>query len=309
MNKKTLVNTVFDDLKKEKFNAEFQAEQNLFYLRKTNKEFKYYDDLLRQTMLEYGQENFDLEKSQKLIDDLKEKRLDVLKKLGKDESFITPKRNCSLCDDTGIFKEKRCKCFNKKLQQKLLENSGLKTQILHKFSDCNEEILKGNEKLSKIYNLAKTYTEKFPDVKIPNFVFMGKVGTGKTFLLESIASALIEREFFVVYATAFNLQNTMLKAMTTSPFESDIYLSPILECDLLIVDDLGSEPIIRNISVSNLFSILNERETKNKATLISTNLSFDDIEARYGNRLFSRIFNKRKSRVLLFEGKDLRINS
>lgn len=161
--------------------------------------------------------------------------------------------------------------------------------------------------LEKAYKLAQAYVEKFPNVKTSNLIFMGEVGVGKSFLLECIANALLEKQFFVVYTTAFNLSHSMLKALTLPPAQSGTLLAPLLECDLLIIDDLGSEPMFRNLSTSNMFTIFNEREIKNLSTLISTNMSLEDIGERYGNRIFSRIFNKRKSKVITFQGVDLRI--
>ena len=309
MNKKSLVRQTFDDIKSLKFNAELEAEEHLKEMREKSKEFKIFDDELRLAMFEVGQNpNIDLEKAHQHLQPLKDKRTQALLNAGKPEDYVSPHYSCKLCEDTGILKGEKCVCFLQKLQQKLVENSGLKYEILHNFEDSDKKILEENPNLSKAYALAKTYAEKFPDVKIKNFVFMGEVGTGKTFLLECIASSLLSRQFFVVYATAFNLQNTMIKSLTANAFDRELLMSPLLECDLLIVDDLGSEPIIRNVSATSLFSILNEREAKNKATLISTNLSFKDIAERYGDRLFSRIFNQRKTKVICFTGKDLRIN-
>ncbi len=310
MNKKTLVNETISDIKNLKFNAELLAEQNLKEMRAKSEEFRVFDDELRLAMFEVAQNpKMNQEKVKKFLKPLKDKRTQALLNAGKPADYTEPHYSCKLCDDTGILKGEKCVCFKQKLQQKLIENSGLKVENLHSFEESNPKILAKNEMLLKAHNLAKLYTEKFPDVKTKNFVFMGEVGTGKTFLLECIANKLLERQFFVVYATAFNIQNTMIKALSAPASERELVMSPLLECDLLIIDDLGTEPMIKNISASSLFSVLNERETKNKATLISTNLSFDDIEARYGNRLFSRIFNQRKTKVIAFSGKDLRINT
>lgn len=309
MNKKTLMIDVANDIKSSKFNAELLAEQHLKEIRTKSKEFCLLDDELRKTMFELGKnQNIDLTQEQELLQNLKQKRQQALKNCGKTEDYIKPHYSCKLCEDTGVLKGEKCVCFWQRFHQKLIENSGLKMEMLKSFDDSNPQILEQNTNLKKAHELAKTYTEKFPNTKIKNFVFVGEVGTGKTFLLECIASKLLEKQFFVVYATAFNIQNTMLKALTSSPYEQDLIMSPLLECDLLIIDDLGTEPVIRNVSVSCLFSVLNEREAKNKATLISTNLSPEDIEARYGNRIFSRIFNQRKTKAILFDGKDLRIN-
>ena len=307
MNKKQIVEEALNEILKQKFDAELKATQNYNFAREESKEFKKIDLLFRQKTFETGK-NYTKE-SQKELNEVKQKWLVELKKLNLTESSLKPNYVCKICNDTGYINGTKCVCLKKKLQKYLIKNSGLNSAIVHNFSQSSEEILKENLTLQKAHTLGKAYAEKFPNIKTKNLVFMGEVGTGKTFLLECIANELLKKEFYVVYVTAFNLSNTMLKALTVSPFESETILSPLLECDLLIVDDLGTEPMMRNVSVSNLFTILNEREINNKPTLISTNLSFDAIEDRYGNRLFSRIFNKRTTKVIQFVGSDLRIKT
>ena len=171
---------------------------------------------------------------------------------------IEPNFECDKCKDKGFIDGKMCSCLSSKVQQKLLKQSGLPTFVGHSFKDSNEKFLEENKILAKTFELAKTYVEKFPEVKTPNLIFMGDVGVGKSFLLECIASALIEKGFYTVYATAFNFSNTMLKALTLEPNERDAVLSNFLDCDLLIIDDMGSEPMYRNLSTANLFTIFNE---------------------------------------------------
>ena len=307
MNKKQIINEALAEIEKQKYDAEMKAKQNYDFAREKSKAFKKIDLTLRQKTFETGK-NYTKE-SQKELNTIKQKWIDELKKLNLTESNLKPNYSCKICEDTGYINGNKCVCLKKKLQKYLIKNSGLSSAIVHNFSLSSEEILKQNPTLLKAHTLGKTYAEKFPNIKTKNLVFMGEVGTGKTFLLECIASELLKKEFYVVYVTAFNLSNTMLKALTVSPFESETIMSPLLECDLLIIDDLGTEPMMRNVSVSNLFTILNEREINNKPTLISTNLSFDAIEDRYGNRLFSRMFNKRTTKVIKFVGSDLRIKT
>jgi len=311
MNKKTIIDTAIREINASRLNSEIQAEQNYKLARKNSAEFLKLDNELREKTMLYGQTNTKDKSAQKLaseIENLKHSRLFALSKIGMTETDILPQYQCKKCCDSGFMDNKMCNCLRKKIQQKLLKYSGLDGFTGHTFSECDNNILIKNPVLAKAYKLAQTYVDKFPDVKTPNLIFMGEVGIGKSFLLECIANALLEKQFFVVYVTAFGLSNTMLKALTLPPAESEAILSPLLDCDLLIIDDLGSEPMYRNLSVSNLFTILNEREVKNLPILISTNMNFDNLEERYGNRLFSRIFNKRKSKVITFQGADLRIN-
>ena len=136
----------------------------------------------------------------------------------------------------------------------------------------------------------------------------GNVGTGKTFLSECIANALIQRDYYVVYMTSFDLNNIVIKSMDIFAEDRNEILSPLLECDLLIIDDLGSEPIYKKASINNLYTIINQRQMAKLATIISTNLTPQMIQEQYGDRLFSRLFDKQTTMAINFEGKDLRIN-
>ena len=305
MNKKQIIDEALKTILSRKQKAETIADQNYKEAREKSKSFAKADVLFREKTFEYaktGNQNIKNE-----LESIKNERLFELKKIGFSEKDLEPHYSCKLCGDSGYVDGKKCVCLKKEIQKLLIKNSGITSSIVHNFSQSDPKILEQNEMLKKAHNLAKAYTDKFPNIKTKNLVFMGEVGTGKTFLLECIATKLLEKEFYVVYVTAFNLSNTLLKSLTVSPFESDTILSPLLGCDLLIIDDLGTEPMFRNLSATNLFTVLNEREINGLPTLISTNLGFDAIENRYGNRLFSRIFNKRTTKVISFVGNDLRI--
>ncbi len=305
MNKKQIIDEALKVIQDRKTQNEIISEQNYKEAREKSKAFKKADLLFKEKTIEYAKTSNENIKNE--LENLKKERLFELKKVGFSEKDLNPNYSCKLCNDSGYVNGKKCVCLKKEIQKLLIKNSGITSAIVHNFSQSDPKILENNEMLSKAHNLAKKYTEKFPNIKTKNLVFMGEVGTGKTFLLECIAQELLKKEFYVVYVTAFNLSNTLLKSLAVSPFESETILSPLLECDLLIIDDLGTEPMFRNLSATNLFTILNEREINGLSTLISTNLDFDAIENRYGNRLFSRIFNKRTTKVIGFTGSDLRI--
>lgn len=310
MNKNTIRTKVLRELQNNRLRAEFLAAENLKKARSQSPEFMEIDNRWNALVLECAKATLNSEHYKKTRLELaktEEKRSKQLEKIGMNIEDITPKYSCKKCKDTGFLQGQMCTCLRQSINQKMLELGGLSAFEGHSFSQVDTALLEENPVLKKAHELAKTYVAKFPDVKTPNLVFMGEVGIGKTFLLECIANALLEKDFFVVYVTAFGLSNAMLKSLTVAPLEREALLSPLLECDLLIIDDLGSEPMFRNLSTTNLFTIFNEREVKNKATMLSTNLSLAEIEERYGNRLFSRIFNKRRSNVVRFQGKDLRI--
>ena len=121
---------------------------------------------------------------------------------------------------------------------------------------------------------------------------MGKPGTGKTFLASCMANTIMQRGYSVVFLTAFETVERMLKYHTTFDATKTTYLAPLLDCDLLIIDDLGSEGIYRNVTVEYFFHVINERRLANKTTLITSNLTVNEIGIRYGERTASRLFDK-----------------
>ena len=104
--------------------------------------------------------------------------------------------------------------------------------------------------------------------------------------------------------TAFNLNSLFLKYHTTNVKERDYILTNLIETDVLLIDDLGTEPIIKNVSIEYLTLLLTERQ--NKHTIIATNLTDEEIQNKYGDRVFSRLTNKNMSKLLYLDGDDLR---
>jgi len=154
------------------------------------------------------------------------------------------------------------------------------------------------EHLKKTYTLLQQYCEKFPNVNTPNLVFSGATGTGKTFAATTIRDALKARKFRIEYTTAFGMVNAFFK------FDVDHFIN----CDLLIIDDLGSEPVAKNISQEYIYAIINERLVHQRPFIITTNLDPVGIMERYDQRIASRILAKETSTVIAFTGKDLRLN-
>ena len=308
MNKQTIINEAKEEIKEHKLLCEIEAEQKYKEARAKSATFKKIDQEIREKTIELARFDESSKEAKKIRQELEDLKLKKTKELEKLNINLAPNYDCKKCGDEGYVDGVMCVCLKQKIQSKLLKFCGIPTEKLHTFNDSNNAVLDKNPMLKKAYELAHNYTEKFPNIKTQNLIFMGDVGVGKTFLLECIASKLMQKNFFVVYTTAFSIANSLLKALTLPASECSAIMSTFLECDLLIIDDLGTENFMRNITVTNFFNILNEREIKGKATLISTNLGFDDIEKRYGNRVFSRMFNKRKAKVISFAGCDLRIN-
>ena len=162
-------------------------------------------------------------------------------------------------------------------------------------------------KMSYVLSKAKDFAYNFgKQHKGQNLLFMGKTGTGKTHISTSIAKVLIENGYYVLYDTAQNIvsafENDKFKS-GFGPYEpvSDKYL----ECDLLIIDDLGTE-FVNQFTVSCLYNLFNTRRNRGLSTIVSTNLAPKELATKYEDRIYSRIVGSDYT-VLFFEGKDFRL--
>lgn len=232
---------------------------------------------------------------------------ELLTGAGFPEDYLSPVYDCPDCKDTGYIGSEKCHCFKQAIIDLLYEQSGIRSMLeKENFSSLSYDYYQGEdlERFKKNVTTAKNFIKTF-DSDYHNLFFYGTVGTGKSFLSGCIAKELIEKGFSVIYFSAAGLFETLSRNMfdykNTEELRSlheDLY-----GCDLLIIDDLGTE-CINNATASMFFSLLSERHLNQKATIISTNLFLEDIQNRYSERIFSRIMNQYIS--LKFTGPDIR---
>jgi len=157
--------------------------------------------------------------------------------------------------------------------------------------------------LEKPYTLLSTFAGKFPNVKKNNIILTGATGTGKTYAIQSLGKQLLDNNHSVLYITAFSMV-TRFKQYIFDKDESAF--NDMLDCDILIIDDLGTEPVIRNITDEYLYNLINERYVGGKSFIITTNLDKQMMTERYGDRISSRIFAKDTTAEIKLTGADLR---
>lgn len=239
----------------------------------------------------------------------KTKMKKLLNTLGINELDFEPKYDCSLCKDTGYIDGNKCSCLKSKINEKLIELSGLEITKLNTFDDYDEKIPndpKHQELLGKIKNLLLDYVNNFPKNTRCNFIIAGPTGVGKTFALECLTSEILKKGYTANFLTAFQLNSQFLKYHTCFDANKQSYLNLLLEPDLLVIDDLGTEPMLNNVTNEYLYLVLSERMLKHKATIISTNLEPNNLLDRYNERIFSRLTDKTKSILIKLDGDDLR---
>ncbi len=228
-----------------------------------------------------------------------------LKSMGISPADFEIHYDCPACKDSGYVNGALCDCINSKLSKLILSSCGM-PENPYSFENKNFCALPEAQKefMDKLYSRFIKYCNAFPDIKYPNALFAGFSGTGKTVLTFCILKKLAEKNFDVKYTTAFSLNNAFLNYHTD--FKNKKSLDEYLFPDLLVIDDLGTEPILKNVTLEYIYLILNERMISNKATIITTNLDLNGILNRYGERIFSRITNKSNTFVCRFSGEDIR---
>ena len=238
---------------------------------------------------------------------LRNERKNLLLKHGFSENVCEPVYECSICNDTGYKNSEMCICLKKAVAAISYKESGLgKALGTQTFDNFNlSYYLKGNDAegfqyMSHLYNGAKDYAENF-DGK-GNLLMLGSTGLGKTHLSSAIAKRIIEKGYTVVYESAQNVFDTFENKKFGKDLDADT--DKFNKCDLLIVDDLGTEHITQ-FTVSVLYNLLNERINNCKAMIISSNLSPDELKTIYKPRIFSRLFGDFK--LMNFKGMDIRL--
>lgn len=229
--------------------------------------------------------------------------------------YLEPIYECSDCKDTGYIGNQKCHCFQKAVIDLLYTQSNLK-HILQKenfdtfsfayYSNNHVDPKTGTSSLANIkkaHAIARDFVATFEE-EFKNLFIYGDTGVGKTFLSNCIAKALIDHSHSVIYLSSFELFDILAKSKFGKDADADQMNEHILDCDLLIIDDLGTE-FANSFTVSQLFLCLNERLLRRKSTVISTNLSLEALVEMYSERTFSRITSNYT--MLKLTGDDIRI--
>ncbi len=236
----------------------------------------------------------------------------LLKGAGLPEDHLDMRYRCPVCRDTGYVGEapaRFCDCFEARLRLRQYEDgsmTGLDAQNFGRFDpDFIPEADGQRDGLIKVKRLCESYADEFPDFRYRNIVLTGNGGLGKTFLLNSIFERVTARGFSAIRITAFRMFETMRRQHMTNDDDSDGF-SALIEAPLLLIDDLGTEPMMRNITVEYLFTLLNERAAARRHTVVATNLTPTQLNERYGERVASRLLDTTVGVTALLKGKDLR---
>ena len=250
------------------------------------------------------------------INALKKEKEDLLVKNGYSADYLEEKYACGKCKDTGYADGKRCGCFSGMLVKALhsrsgigseMKNASLKNFDLKYYSDkpygdfAKTPLENMRFNLGEVEDFVANFGKEYK-----NIIFYGETGLGKTFLCACIAKELLDEGKFVIYITAPKLFKIIEEERfsRTDEEEPSRFLEDLMEADLLIIDDLGSE-FSTILSASETFNIINSRIIDKKPVIISTNLPPADWSNHYSDRITSRILGNYE--LLSFYGEDIRL--
>ncbi len=251
---------------------------------------------------------------------LKKVQTQLLVDKGYPPDYLNMQYHCNKCKDTGFIVNEKCNCFKQSIADMIYEGSNIKSVLdrenfttfsFNYYADdyIDESInLSPRSNMQKVVAGCKNFIKNF-DKNNENLLFLGNTGVGKTFLANCIAKELLDRGYTVIYLTAFRLFDILEKYKFGKDAENVLAASNqfeyILDCDLLIIDDLGTE-LGNSFTTSQLYLIVNERLLRLKSTLISTNLSLDNLNTNYSERIYSRIISNYGIRRII--GEDIRLH-
>lgn len=225
------------------------------------------------------------------------KKQKLLKSAGFPSDYLEPIYTCSSCQDTGYITtpdglKEKCHCFRQQEISYLYEQSNIQEMIAKEnFSTLSYEYYQGEDltRFRKCVEICRNFVQNF-EQDYHNLFFYGTVGTGKSFLSGCIAKELLQKGHSVIYFSSSGLFDTLARYSFDIKSKEALYnfYKDLYNYDLVIIDDLGTE-VTNNFVTSQLFSLLNERHLNRKATIISTNLSLEELRDRYSDRIFSRI--------------------
>lgn len=248
---------------------------------------------------------------------LARQRQELMKENGFPSDYLELKYHCPDCQDTGFIGNEKCHCFKQAIVDLVYAQSNIRQRLMEENFDTFRLDLYSTEtdrrlgisprkNMENILSCCRDFIKNF-DQTHENLLFCGNTGVGKTFLSNCIARELLDSAHTVIYLTAFQLVDIM-ESNTFGRDADDLadedMFDYIFDCDLLIIDDLGTE-LNNSFITSQLFLCINERLLRRKSTIISTNLSLEKLQREYSERIFSRIISN--YRILAIFGDDIRV--
>lgn len=233
---------------------------------------------------------------------------DALTAHGFSESDFESAPACPLCGGSGIRGGAPCECIREDYMALLQKECDLDADgyALEDFDAAKIPDHEQGKLLGALYSAMQGLVTKYPDVNRRIIVFSGGTGTGKTVLAEAMARQMLRKGLPALFMSAMSLDRLMLTVHTARTPKDRAALDDAMSADMLVIDDLGAEPRYRNVTCEYLLLLLSERARGGLVTVITTNLSPDRILARYNERIYSRMYDKRHALAVSLGGGDMR---
>ncbi len=289
----------YDD---DRLDAEKELERRIRYVNESVPGFKELSDEIAMLGLEHtkralrGDKSAVSELSSHILS-LTHKKEALLTSAGLDKDYLKIPYKCPDCRDTGFIGSKKCHCFVAKEISLLYDQSNIRASLNNISFDMmseryysGEDLTRFRESVQKAMAFVKNFNSDYQ-----NLLLYGTVGTGKSMLSSCVAKELLDKGHSVIYFSSSSLIDELAKATFDKGYgrsdrDTSVKLGDelIYDSELLIIDDLGTE-ITNNFTIAALFSLLNERSLRRRSVIISTNLSLEEIQERYTDRIFSRL--------------------
>ena len=278
-------------------------------------------DLVRLTLSKPADLSHRLEKLQKENLDLQMRKAELLHAQGFPIDYLDEIVSCKVCGDTGMVDGRLCACMERRYNRELTKELSVLLRSgdesferfdLSLYPDTPEQEsgVSARSAMRIVFSACRGFADSFPDVpaNLRNLLLRGESGLGKTYLSACIARSVAERGYSVCYDTASAALEAFEKQkFSRIPEEAEaaaLRAERMLSCDLMILDDLGTE-MATPAAASALYTLINTRLTRSLHTVISTNCSDDELRRRYSPQICSRLFGEFLE--LPFYGNDIRL--
>lgn len=323
------INAILKEYDNKQFRNRARLDEKINKIRRELPEYRIIDDELISSSASFAKrallegDSFNIDEAISYNNLLTSKKKHILTSAGYPDNYLEMEYDCPKCQDTGYINNEPCACFKQAairlLYSQALINTAITTQNFDTFDysmysktkvDPNLNVTP-YENIVKVVEVCKNFIDELdqsPENRsIKNLLLTGNPGVGKTFLSNCIAKATLDKALSVVYITAGELFEVLEKASFKKDYdndEEDASLENIDQCDLLIIDDLGTE-FMNRFTNSKLYSCINDRLLKNLPIIISTNLNYRDLRDAYSERIYSRLVGDFTTLIII--GDDIRI--
>lgn len=238
---------------------------------------------------------------------------EALQRNGYPPDYLEPVCQCEKCRDTGFVGERKtpCACLLKAYADAVSgdENEAQETFEAYDAARFPDEPLPGTdisqrEYMGLVSGKCARFADDYPNGDVKNALLYGASGLGKTYLLHCIANRVRARGIDTLTVTAFQLLAALRQAYFS---HDDSAASAFFDAQLLLIDDLGMEPLVEGVTVEQIYNLLNTRMARGRGTVISTNLPLNQLKERYTERVTSRLRDARSCLSVPFLGKDIRL--